>query len=262
MTNQNILIEKLQATLEDRFLKGRLIEPASPAKVAQAIDFGSNDTLSISSSGELSKEFLKELHRHPNFTIGSTASRILEGTSQYMIEVENFLADFHNVESALFFNSGFEANVAIWSVIPQPGDFVIYDEYVHASIHDGLRKGRAKTMPFAHSDCADLRRCLLQTKNEDPGFAEGRKNIFISLESFYSMDGDGAPIQEIVELAKEIFPRGNVLLVIDEAHSNGIVGPRGSGYISHFGLEKEFVIRLHTFGKGLGSSGGRFSTSS
>ncbi|KAJ5101937.1 hypothetical protein NUU61_004159 [Penicillium alfredii] len=138
MNGHNILTKKLQATLDDRLLKSRLSEPASPATLAKTIDFGSNDTLSISSSGKLSKAFLEELRRHPNFTIGSTSGRSLEGTSGYMKEVET-LANFHNAETALFFNSGFDANVAIWFVIPQPGDLVIYDEYVHARIHDGLR---------------------------------------------------------------------------------------------------------------------------
>jgi 8-amino-7-oxononanoate synthase len=81
--------------------------------------------------------------------------------------------------------------------------------------------------------------------------------VFIALESFYSMDGDAAPAQQMIASAKEILPFGNMVFVIDEAHSNGIVGPNGSGFVNHYGLEKEFAIRVQTFGKALGSTGGK-----
>jgi 8-amino-7-oxononanoate synthase len=251
------LTKKCQAALENRHQKGRLIEPANPQKTGQMVDFGSNDTLSLASSGALRQAFLDELAQHPDFEIGSRSSRILEGTTQYLLDLEKHMAQFHRAESALFFPSGYEANVAIWSTIPQPGDVVVYDEYIHASIHDGMRQGRAMTRMFSHNSCASLRECLLNICQTDPAVANGEQRVFIALESFYSMDADMAPVHEMLKLTKEILPHGNAIFSIDEAHSNGVVGENGSGYICHYGLENEFPIRLHTCGKGLGSTGGK-----
>ncbi|KAE8375534.1 pyridoxal phosphate-dependent transferase [Aspergillus bertholletiae] len=221
------------------------------------IDFGSNDSLSLSSSGALSTALLHELQKNPGFTIGSTSSRILDGTRRYLEDIERGLARFHRAESAMFYDSGYNANVAVWSPVPQPGDFVVYDEYVHASIHDGLRQGRAITVPFKHNDCESLRNCLKDIQAEHPSVSEGKHVVFISLESFYSVDGDKAPIREIVDVVRDVLPRGNYVLAIDEAHSNGVVGPNGSGFICHYGLEGDFGIRTYTCGKGLGSAGGK-----
>ncbi|KAJ5297575.1 hypothetical protein N7508_007824 [Penicillium antarcticum] len=219
------------------------------------VDFGSNDTLSLASSGVLRTAFLDELANHPHFEVGSKSTRIFEGSTQYLLDLEDHMAQFHRAESALFFPSGYEANMAIWSTIPQPGDVVVYDEYIHASIHDGMRNGRAMTRMFAHNSCKSLRECLLDIRQEFPTVANGEQTVFIALESFYSMDADMAPVHEMVKLAKEILPQGDVAFSIDEAHSNGLIGENGSGFICHYGLEDEFAIRLHTCGKGLGSTG-------
>ncbi|KAB8262878.1 pyridoxal phosphate-dependent transferase [Aspergillus pseudonomiae] len=251
----DILCHKLQAVLDNRREEGRLIDPPSAATLAQMTDFGSNDSLSLSSSGVLSMALLRELLKHPNFTVGSTSSRILDGTKQYLEDIERDLAQFHRAESAMFFSSGYDANVAVWSAIPQPGDFVVYDEYVHASIHDGMRRGRATTVPFKHNDCESLRDCLKDIQAGHSAVSEGEQVVFISLESFYSVDGDLAPVQEMVNVVRDTIPQGNYVLAIDEAHSNGVVGPNGSGFICHYGLEADFGIRLQTCGKALGSTG-------
>jgi 8-amino-7-oxononanoate synthase len=221
------------------------------------VDFGSNDTLSLASSGALRQAFLDELAKHPDFEIGSRSTRIFEGTTRYLLDLEEHMAQFHRAESALFFPSGYEANVAIWSTIPQPGDIVVYDEYIHASIHDGMRQGRAMTRVFNHNSCESLRDCLLNICQTNSAVANGEQKVFIALESIYSMDADVAPLHDMLKLTKEILPHGNAIFSIDEAHSNGVIGENGSGYICHHGLEKEFPIRLHTCGKGLGSTGGK-----
>ncbi|KAJ5776443.1 uncharacterized protein N7511_001454 [Penicillium nucicola] len=249
------LTKKLQAALENRHQKGRLIEPLDPQRTARMVDFGSNDTLSLSSSEALRQAFLDELAKRPDFEIGSRSTRIFEGTTSYLLELEKHMAQFHGAESALFFQSGYEANVAIWSTIPQPGDIILHDEYIHASIHDGMRQGRAMTRMFTHNSCESLRECLLDICQTNTAVANGEQTVFIALESIYSMDGDMAPVHEMLKLTKEIMPFGNVIFSIDEAHSNGLIGENGSGYICHYGLEKEFPIRLHTCGKGLGSTG-------
>ncbi|RAL11781.1 aminotransferase class I/II-fold pyridoxal phosphate-dependent enzyme [Aspergillus homomorphus CBS 101889] len=254
MAGQRILNSKLQTPLEQRQRQQRFMEPPPAGTVASLIDFGSNDTLSISSSRVLTRAFLAQLDAHPNFIVGSTSTRIFEGTSQYLDDIERDLARFHNAPAGLFFNSGFDANVALWSTIPRPDDVVLHDEYIHASIHDGMRRGRAKTKMFAHNDLEDFRRCLEDIKHNH-GLKEGKNVVFVAVESFYSMDGDVVPIREMLEISKQVLPQGNVVYSIDEAHSNGVIGPNGSGLVCHYGLEKEIGLRLHTCGKGLGSTG-------
>ena len=256
-----MLLHRLEEQLHRREQQDRLITPASPQRTAHMADFGSNDTLSFSSSGVLRTAFLHELRRHPHFTLGSRSTRIFEGTTQYLTDLEEHLARVHGAESALFFNAGFDANVALWSTVPQPGDVVLYDQYVHASIHEGMRRGRAETRMFPHNDEAGLQQCLLNLRETHPGVADGQQTVFIALESVYSMDADSPPLHRIVQLAHEILPRGNAVLSIDEAHSNGLLGPNGSGYVCNLGLEKEFPIRLHTCGKGLGATGGKWPPS-
>jgi 8-amino-7-oxononanoate synthase len=252
-----LLTRKLQSALDNRDEEGRLIDPPDSATLAEMIDFGSNDSLSLSSSGVLSTAFLCELEKHPGFTVGSTSSRILDGTKQYLELIERDLAQFHGAESAMFFNSGYDANVAIWSALPQPGDFIVFDEFVHASIHDGMRNGRATTVSYEHNDCVSLRNCLKEIHDQNSAVSNGEQIIFLPLESFYSVDGDIAPVHELIQVVRDALPRGNYVLSMDEAHSNGVVGPNGSGFICHYGLEREFPIRLQTCGKGLGSTGGK-----
>lgn len=257
MEGLNILSHDLSSTLNRRREDDRLFHPAAPKELAQLVDFGSNDTLSLSSSGVLTKAFKAVLNRDPNFMVGSTSTRIFEGTRQYLEDIERDLAKFHNAETGLFFNSGFDANVAVFSTIPQPDDIVVYDEYVHASIHEGMRRGRAKTVSFPHNDCYAFRSCLERLRFSDRGVADGKKVIFIAIESIYSMDGDVAPVKGLLQIARECLPHGNYVFSMDEAHSNGLVGPNGSGFASYHGLEREFGLRLHTCGKALGSSGGK-----
>lgn len=253
----DILSHKLRVALSNRRKDGRLIEPPLPAELKNMADFGTNDTLSLSGSGALTKKFLSQLRTYPNFSVGSTSSRIFEGTRQYLIDLERDLAKFHGAEAGMFFNSGYDANVAIWSTLPQPGDIVLYDEYVHASIHDGMRRGRAKTISFQHNSSISLRDSLRNVLRDSTRIAKGENVVFISLESFYSMDGDAAPVQKLIDVARRELPLSNFLFSIDEAHSNGLVGPNGSGFVCYHGLEKELPMRLNTCGKALGSAGGK-----
>ncbi|RAL04306.1 aminotransferase class I/II-fold pyridoxal phosphate-dependent enzyme [Aspergillus ibericus CBS 121593] len=254
-TGKDILCRKIQALLDHRRREGRLYEPASTDEFEGTVDFGSNDTLSLSSSGILTQAFLHQLERHPHFTVGSTAARAFEGTKQYLVDIERDMSHLHGAETGLFFPSGYDANMAIWSSIPQPGDFIVFDELVHSSIREGMRLGRAKSIPFCHNNCLSLRQCLEELHSQSTEVAEGRQVVFIAVESIYSMDGDVAPLHEIIKVAYDALPRGNYVLSIDEAHSNGIVGPNGSGMLCEYGLEDEFAIRLHTCGKALGSAG-------
>lgn len=141
MDGKKILSQKLQSALDERDRDNRLISPPDPSTIAQMVDFGSNDTLSLAKSGALTRYFEDQLRKNPDFIVGSTSTRIFEGTTQFLKDLEVYMAQIHNAESALFFNSGYDANVALWSTIPLNGDFVLYDQYVHASIHEGMRRG-------------------------------------------------------------------------------------------------------------------------
>lgn len=220
-------------------------------------DFSSNDFLSLASSKDLRTAFLKELDTDPALVnLGSGGSRLLDGNSVYAERLEKDVAAFHNAESGLLCNSGFDANAGLFSCLPQPGDVIIYDELIHASVHDGMRLSRARKRAFfAHNDVGALRDVLERCLMEDEGIRIGRSNVFIAVESVYSMDGDIAPLKDIVALKKELLPHGNGHLIVDEAHSNGVFGPKGRGMVCELGLEREFTVRLHTFGKALACNG-------
>ncbi|PWY80891.1 PLP-dependent transferase [Aspergillus sclerotioniger CBS 115572] len=179
----------------------------------------------------------------PLYPFSSGGSRLLAGNSPYAESLESFIANFHNAPTGLLFNSGYDANVGVLSCIPQPGDLILYDEYVHASSREGMRLSRAgKRVAFEHSSVV--------------GLEEGERNVFVVIESLYSMDGDVAPIREMVEVVDRLLGRnGNGYFVVDEAHATGVFGARGVGVVQEVGVEERMFIRVHTFGKALGAHG-------
>ena len=222
-----------------------------------AIDFCSNDLLSLGSSGHLRIAFLAELAKYPDFALYAGGSRVMDGNYDYIEEVEQEIAEFHGAESALMVNSGFDGNVAIYTAIPRPGDAIVYDELSHASTHDGMAHSLALIkVPFRHNDIDSFRDALWSVMNTQPMIKDGSRSILVSVESVYSMDGDICPLLELLEIAREICSKGNFAFIVDEAHATGIIGPRGAGLISALGVEKDIAVRLHTCGKALASSGG------
>jgi 8-amino-7-oxononanoate synthase len=222
-----------------------------------SIDFSSNDFLSLSHLPLVKAAYLTELATHPSFQLGSGGSRLLDGNSPYAEQLEKTIADFHKAPAALLFNSGFDANSGFFACVPQRGDVVIYDEFIHASVHEGMRLSRAGAcVSFAHNRVEDLGRKIEGIFRDDANFGRGENNVFIAVESLYSMDGDLCPIAEIVELIERLFPKRNGHIIIDEAHSNGVYGSQGRGIVSSLGLEDRIFARLHTFGKGLACNGG------
>ena len=220
-----------------------------------AVDFSSNDFLSLSTSSLFRERFLALLHQAPpNCPFASGGSRLLDGNSPFTEELERFIAAFHNAPTGLLFNSGFDANVGVLSSIPQPGDGILYDEHIHASVHEGMRLSRAGWREsFSHSCPVSLRRKLEEHIQRDPGIANGDRNVFVAFESIYSMDGDIAPIREIVHVVDELLPNGNAYFLVDEAHATGVLGPKGAGVVQDLGLEERMLIRVHTFGSALAS---------
>ncbi|KAL5322455.1 hypothetical protein ACEPPN_010428 [Leptodophora sp. 'Broadleaf-Isolate-01'] len=229
----------------------RALSTSSPT----AIDFSSNDFLSLSHSLDLKKAYLAELTTSPNFHLGSGGSRLLDGNSTYAEKLEAEISAFHNAPAVLLFNSGFDANSGFFACVPQPGDVVLYDEFVHASVHEGMRLSRASCCKsFSHNSLMDLREKIQEVRGDEK-VAKGERNILVAIEGLYSMDGDLAPIEPILDLVDELLPDGNGLVVVDEAHSNGVYGFQGRGIVCSLGLEKRVFARLHTFGKGLACNG-------
>jgi 8-amino-7-oxononanoate synthase len=205
-------------------------------------DFVSNDYLGLARSMELYNSInvrLDTLRLHQN---GATGSRLLSGNSEYTEYVEQKLAKIFQAESSVIFNSGYNANLAVLSSIPQKGDTILYDELSHASIKDGARLSLASRFPFHHNDVNDLEKKLQRIK-------EG--HIFIAIESIYSMDGDESKLVEIVEVAEKF----NASIILDEAHSTGLVGSKGEGLAVNKNLHTKIDIRIYTFGKAMGIHG-------
>lgn len=225
-----------------------------------SVDFSSNDFLSLSTSSEVKAAYLAELENSPNFRLGSGGSRLLDGNSVCAEELERDIAAFHGAPAALLFNSGFDANAGFFACVPQAGDIILYDEFIHASVHEGMRLSRAGScVSFVHNSVADLRSKLSDILQRDAGVYAGKKNVFVAVESLYSMDGDLGPIAGVVRLMEKMLPFGNGHIIVDEAHSNGIYGKQGRGIVSSLGLEDKIFARLHTFGKGIGCNGGMYS---
>lgn len=198
------------------------------------VDFWSNDYLGYSripSSVSIEKG-------------GSTGSRLISGNSEFTERVEQELAAFFKGESALLFNSGYDANLGLLSCLPQKNDIVIYDEYIHASMRDGIRLSFAKSYGFQHNSLADLEKKLQLIPGEN-----GVK--FVCIESLYSMGGDISPLLKIIELCE----RYNAYLILDEAHSGGIYGKNGEGISATLGFEDRIFARIFTFGKAFGCHG-------
>ncbi|KLJ07056.1 8-amino-7-oxononanoate synthase [Blastomyces silverae] len=255
MDSSGALLRAFKSRLDEREAKGRRRRLQVPPP--GAVDFSSNDFLSLSSSALFRSHFLQSLARESSLhSLASKGSRLLDGNSTYAEELERFVASFHNAECGLLFNSGYDANLSIFSCIPQPGDVILYDELIHASAHDGMRLSRAsRKIPFKHNSVDDFFRIAQSLVQEDQLIASGERNVLVAVESLYSMEGDIAPIAELLEIIKTVFPRGNGYMIVDEAHSTGAFGPRGAGIVQELGVESRIFIRLHTFGKALASHG-------
>ncbi|KAF2004266.1 putative aminotransferase [Amniculicola lignicola CBS 123094] len=227
-------------------------------QISDAVDFSSNDILSLGSSSLLRREFLNELEKNPSFSPGSGGSRVLDGNYPYLEETEQQIAEFHGAESGLLFASGFDANVAIWTAIPRLGDVIVYDALVHASTHEGMSQSLAMARKeFLHNDIESFRETLVSIAETQPLIKSRKRCIIVAVESVYSMDGDICPLQELVDIAREVFvgEEGTVQFVVDEAHSTGVIGENGKGLVSALGLERAIAVRLHTFGKAMSAGG-------
>jgi len=255
MSSLNQKLSTALSSREKRHIRRRL--PISASAVHPSRDFTSNDYLSLATSPTLRTAFQSALSAAPQI-LGSGGSRLLVPTPAH-VALERRLERFFGAEKALLFNSGFDANVAFFSAIPQPGDFVLYDEHIHASVHDGMSASRvdpSSLIKFPHNSVAALKQSLRKLLHEHEDLRDGKASAFVAVESLYSMDGTFAPLHEVVKSVEEMLPRGNGYVIVDEAHATGIYGPQGRGMVAALGLEGRVLARLHTFGKALAGSGG------
>jgi len=224
-------LDKLKASFSYRSLK-----------LAEGVDFSSNDYLGLSNHPKIKEVLIKSLQE--GISVGSGGSRLLRGNHKAHIELEEYAADFFKVDKSLFFSSGFLANYAVLTTLADRHDVIIFDELVHASMRDGLNACFAKKIKVKHNNVNDLELAIQKAQNQKA------KNIWVALESVYSMDGDFSDLDKVLELINRY---ENCYLIYDEAHATGIFGPNGHGLSE--GYDHKKIISIHTCGKAIGVSG-------
>ena len=225
----------IKQQLAERQLAGnyRELKPES-----ELTDFCSNDYLGFARSVTLKDGVEKAVARYAHAKNGSTGSRLLAGNSRYAEELEATIAAFHGFEAGLIYNSGYDANLGLFSCLPQRGDTIIIDELAHASIIDGARLSYANRYSFKHNDTESLQEKLKHAKG----------TVYIAVESIYSMDGDAAPLEAIAGIAQQ----HGAHLIVDEAHATGVFG---RGLVEELSLQAHVFAKVATFGKALGCHG-------
>lgn len=236
MNNFDSVLQKRLKAREDEGLL-RVLKSQNPL----FIDFTSNDYLGLAHSREFFEQIQDKNQQFNNKFNGATGSRLLSGNSAYTEATEHKLSKIFRSKATLIFNSGYSANLAVLSSIPQRNDTILYDELVHACIKDGARLSLAKRLSFKHNDLNDLEAKLRKASPK----------IFIFVESIYSMDGDECPLKELVSLSEKY----DAAIILDEAHSTGVRGEHGSGLAVSLNLEEKIPVRIYTFGKAMGIHG-------
>lgn len=204
------------------------------------VDLSSNDYLGFAQHPHLKRNMAEAVCREG---CGSTASRLLRGERESLSAVENRFARFKGAERALYFSSGYMANLAVLSTFCEAGDLVLSDSLNHASLIDGIRLGRADKLVFPHVDAASVCAAIESSP------ANGQR--FIVTESVFSMDGDFAPLRDYAGLARQ----KGCALIVDEAHAVGIYGARGTGMIEHDGVSHDVFLSVNPMGKAFGVAG-------
>ncbi len=236
MPSDSSLEARVRARLADLQSRALLRSLKPPV----GIDLCSNDYLNLSRHPLLIARLIEGVVREG---CGSTGSRLLRGERECFEAVERRFARFKHTDRSLYFAAGYLANVAVLTTLAEEGDVIFSDERNHASLIDGTRLSRARSVVFPHNDPAALRQLLIS--NPSSGVR------FIVVESLFSMDGDIAPLKDYAAMARET----GAILVVDEAHAVGIYGERGSGLVEALGVENEACISINTAGKALGVSG-------
>ncbi|KWV54186.1 8-amino-7-oxononanoate synthase [Rhizobium altiplani] len=209
----------------------------------QGVDFTSNDYLGLASSPRLAAALSAAIEE--GIPVGSGGSRVLRGNHWVHEALEAEAATMFGAERALYFGSGFSANVALFATLPQRGDLIVHDDLVHASVHDGISASKAEAVAVPHNDVEAFDAAIRHWRADG-----GTGSPWIAVESIYSMDGDRAPLALLAEVAAS----HDGYLIVDEAHATGVFGPDGRGLASELKNHRN-VLTLHTCGKALGLSG-------
>ncbi|RXK86211.1 aminotransferase class I/II-fold pyridoxal phosphate-dependent enzyme [Filimonas effusa] len=207
------------------------------------IDFFSNDYLGFAGDPAFQQLIWENVKRCPAQLTGSTGSRLISGTSRATSETEASIAREHGVESALLFTSGYTANLSLFSSLAQRGDTILVDEYIHRSVHDGCMLSMAQKWKFQHNDLCHLETLLKKAKGK----------CLVAVESLYSMEGDFAPLKELVSITE----RYGAALIIDEAHAFGVWG---YGLATQHQLQNRVLATVVTYGKAMGLHGAAILT--
>jgi len=209
--------------------------------------FSSNNYLGLATDFRLRKKAFEGISKYGT---GAGGSRLTTGNFVIHEQLECEIADLKKTEAAIVFSSGYLANIGVISSVMKAGDIIFSDAWNHASIIDGCRLSTAKTIVYEHADMVDLEHKLRKSHGD------GKK--FIVTDGVFSMDGDIAPLPEIVALAKKY----NAYIMIDDAHATGVLGNDGRGTADYFGLKDEVDLTVGTLSKAIGAEGGFVATSS
>ncbi|MCM0758396.1 8-amino-7-oxononanoate synthase [Sporomusa sphaeroides DSM 2875] len=234
-----------QAKACDLYRRTVTCDPVAPGHVRingqTYLLLASNNYLGLTHHPELQQAAVKATL---TYGTGSGGSRLTTGTHPLFDELEPALARFKGTEAALVFNTGYMANLGVISALAGPDDVIFSDEWNHASIIDGCRLSRAQTVIYRHADMADLHGLLQGT------VCRGKR--LIVTDGVFSMDGDIAPLPAIADLAEKY----HALLIVDDAHATGVLGPGGQGTAAHFGIKHKVQVQIGTLSKALGAEGG------
>ncbi len=223
----------------------RVLETEQKATVVidghEVITLSSNNYLGLTVHPRLREAAIRAIEQ---YGVGSGSVRTIAGTMTLHNVLEEKLAKFKHTEASLTIQSGYATNLGVISALMQEGDMIISDELNHASIIDGIRLCKSPRKVFPHKDMAGLRRVLEESK--------GANKVMVVTDGVFSMDGDIAPLPEIVALAEEY----GAFVLVDDAHSSGVLGKNGRGSVSHFGLDGRVALQIGTLSKGIGALGG------
>ncbi|OWV83137.1 8-amino-7-oxononanoate synthase [Rhizobium sp. R693] len=237
MTGAKLALYERKLAGLDRKGRSRSLVPVSGA------DFTSNDYLGLAHSKRLEDALREAIDR--GVPVGAGGSRLLRGNHPEHEALEREAAAYFGAARALYFGSGYAANVALFSTLPQRDDIIVYDALIHASAHEGISTSRAPSVATTHNDVDAVADAIGRWRR-----AGGTGRPWIAVESLYSMDGDCAPLRQLMDVAAQ----HDGFLIIDEAHATGVFGKGGRGLSEALG-HPENCISLHTCGKALGASG-------